>query len=87
MTKGPVGKCRYCGQEFMYRQSLYNHETKSCPERPDAGKRRPVKEEGPLILPWEEPAGIAPPEPEPDRSSRAITHMGQGVQVWRRRGA
>lgn len=32
--RAPYGACRYCGQEFMSKQSLRVHETKSCHERP-----------------------------------------------------
>lgn len=31
-----VGKCRYCGQQFMSKPGLAKHERETCPERPDA---------------------------------------------------
>lgn len=31
--KAPVGKCRYCGAEFMSRSGLQNHEQKTCEQR------------------------------------------------------
>lgn len=32
--KGPVGRCRYCDQQFMSRAAMVAHEQKRCPERP-----------------------------------------------------
>lgn len=32
--KGPVGKCRYCGQEFMTKGGLKVHEAEKCPQKP-----------------------------------------------------
>ena len=35
----PAGECRYCGREFMSKQSLAKHEAENCPERvPEAAK-------------------------------------------------
>lgn len=31
--KAPVGKCQYCGQEFMTKTGLKNHEKDHCPMR------------------------------------------------------
>ena len=41
--KGPIGACRYCGQEFMSKQYLKVHEQKSCPERPSEELEKPVQ--------------------------------------------
>lgn len=32
--KGPVGRCKYCDQEFMRKGSLERHEREICPKRP-----------------------------------------------------
>lgn len=53
--KGPVGKCRYCGQEFMSRQGLKMHERTTCPQRPPDP---PEKE--PNAAPAQKPAHFKP---------------------------
>lgn len=36
--KKPAGTCRYCGSEFMSKQSLKAHEEKTCKEKPEKGE-------------------------------------------------
>ena len=68
--KEPIGTCRYCGQEFMRKQSLAVHEER-CSHRPTEIVAEPVKK--PF---WSEPQ-------EAQTRSRAITQMGAGIKVWR----
>lgn len=80
----PVGGCRYCGQEFMRRQSLASHEAERCPERPREG--RVMKADDERLNPDAERhmRNIALEKPqEAQMSSRALTGMGAGVKVWR----
>ena len=73
--KGPVGACQYCGQEFMTKQGLAVHETKSCTERPiQEPAELPVTCEGEVF--WER-------NQEAQMGTRAITNIGAGVQVLR----
>ena len=70
--KEPVGTCRYCGQEFMRKQSLAVHEAERCPQRP---LKESVEQEAKRPF-WSEPQ-------EAQTRSRAITQMGAGIKVWR----
>ena len=46
---GPVGTCKYCGQEFMRKGSLERHEKDICPQRPiEAKEPCPPQSEPPV---------------------------------------
>ncbi len=51
--KGPVGKCRYCGQEFMSKQGLARHEAEVCEHRERRVQSKRVK-------PWRQRVQVAP---------------------------
>lgn len=51
--KGPVGECRYCGQEFMSKQGLARHEAEVCEQR-----EQPVRSK--QVRPWRRRVQVAP---------------------------
>ena len=75
----PIGACEYCGQEFMRRQSLANHEER-CLGKPSSVRCAPIFDQPEQ----EEEKNVRAVSQEPQTRSRALTGIGSGVQVWRR---
>lgn len=66
--KGPIGRCQYCGQEFMRQGSLVRHEKEVCPKRP-----KEEKAEEPVAKPVENKQG---------RFYKPRIVIGGGAIVW-----